>query len=119
MVDLQSEGDFLFTPSALYTASHHRLPLLTVLVDNHSYYNDEEHQEEVAIARGRPVENKVVGIRIEDPEVNYAKLAESFGAYGEGRIEDPNEIGPALRRALDVCQKQSLPALVDIHCRPR
>lgn len=119
VLNLQSEGDFLFTPQAWYTASHHRLPLLTVVVDNHSYHNDEEHQEEIAIARGRPVENKVVGIRIEDPEVNYAKLAESFGVYSEDRIEDPDQIGPALRRALKMGVDQRLPAMVWVHCQPK
>src|SRR5439155_1432946 len=66
-VNLQSDGDLLYVVSGLYTAAHHRLPLLTVMFNNRTYGNDEEHQEVVAKTRGRPVENKVVGIRIDDP----------------------------------------------------
>jgi thiamine pyrophosphate-dependent acetolactate synthase large subunit-like protein len=119
VVNLQSEGDFLYSPGALYTAAAHRLPLLVVLANNRSYYNDEEHQEEVARARGRPVENKGVGIRLDDPDVDYRKLAESFGVYAEGRVEDPDELGPALRRALRVCLEDRRPALVEVLCAPR
>lgn len=119
VVNLQSEGDFLYTPGALYTASSHRLPALIVLVNNRSYYNDEEHQEEVARARGRPVENKGVGIRLDDPDVDYRKLAESFGVYAEGRVEDPEALAPALERAVRVCVEDRRPALVEVLCAPR
>ncbi|HUG37666.1 MAG TPA: thiamine pyrophosphate-binding protein, partial [Candidatus Limnocylindrales bacterium] len=60
-VNLQADGDLLYVVSALYTAAHHRLPLLTVMFNNRTYGNDEEHQDAVAKARGRPVENKVIG----------------------------------------------------------
>jgi thiamine pyrophosphate-dependent acetolactate synthase large subunit-like protein len=119
VVNLQSEGDFLYTPGALYTASAHRLPVLVVLVNNRSYYNDEEHQEEVARARGRPVENKGVGIRLDNPDVDYRRLAESFGVYAEGRVEHPEDLAPALQRALRVCTEERQPALVEVLCAPR
>ena len=60
-VNLQTDGDLLYVVSGLYTAAHHRLPLLTVMFNNRTYGNDEAHQETVAKTRGRPVENKVVG----------------------------------------------------------
>src|SRR6266851_2143682 len=66
-VNLQADGDLLYVVSGLYTAAHHRLPLLTVMFNNRTYGNDEEHQEAVAKTRGRPAENQVVGIRIDDP----------------------------------------------------
>ena len=113
-VNLQPDGDFLFVPSALYTAAHHRLPLLTVMCNNRSYYNDEEHQEVMAKARGRSVENRVVGIRIEDPAPDFAKIAQGFGVYAEGPIAEPNQLGPALKRALKVVKQDRLPALVDV-----
>jgi acetolactate synthase I/II/III large subunit len=113
-VNLQSDGDFLYVPSALYTAAHHRIPLLTVMCNNRSYYNDEEHQEVMAKARGRSVENKGVGIRLEDPAPDFAKIAQGFGVYAEGPIEEPTELGPALQRALKVVKEDRLPALVDV-----
>jgi len=115
-VNLQSDGDALYVPSALYTAAHHRLPLLTVMFNNRTYGNDEDHQETVAKARGRPVENKVVGIRIDDPAPDFARLAQSFGVHAEGPIETADAVGPALRRALRVV-KDGAPALVDVITR--
>ncbi len=113
-VNLQPDGDFLYVTSALYTAAHHQIPLLTVMCNNRSYYNDEEHQEVMAKARGRSVENKVVGIRIEGPAPDFAKIAQGFGVYAEGPIEDPKDLGFALKRALKVVKEDRLPALVDV-----
>jgi thiamine pyrophosphate-dependent acetolactate synthase large subunit-like protein len=60
------------------------------------------------------VENKVVGIRIEDPAPDFAKIAQGFGVYAEGPIAEPNQLGPALKRALKVVKQDRLPALVDV-----
>jgi acetolactate synthase I/II/III large subunit len=116
-VDLQPDGDALYVVGALYTAAHHRLPLLTVMFNNRTYGNDEEHQDAVAKARGRPVENKVVGIRIDDPPPDFAKIAQGFGVHAEGPIADAGAVAPALRRALRVV-KDGRPALVDVVTRP-
>jgi acetolactate synthase-1/2/3 large subunit len=117
-VDLQPDGDLLYTPSALWTAAHHRIPLLFVICNNRSYFNDENHQALVARARHRPVENRVVGIRIEDPAVDFAGMARAFGVHGEGPVEDPALIVPALRRALRVVKEEQRPAVVDVVLRP-
>ncbi len=117
-VDLQPDGDLLYTPSALWTAAHHRIPLLFVICNNRSYFNDENHQALVARARNRPVENRVVGIRIEDPAVDFAGMARAFGVHGEGPVEDPALIAPALRRALRVVKEEQRPAVVDVVIRP-
>jgi thiamine pyrophosphate-dependent acetolactate synthase large subunit-like protein len=117
-VDLQSDGDLLYTPSAIWTAAHHRLPVLFVVCNNRSYFNDEDHQALIARARRRPVENRVVGIRIENPPVDFAGMARAFGAHGEGPVEDPALIAPALARALRVVKEEQRPALVDVVIRP-
>jgi thiamine pyrophosphate-dependent acetolactate synthase large subunit-like protein len=113
-VNFQGDGDLLFTPSSLWTAAHHGIPLLTVMQNNHSYYNDEDHQGSVARVRGRAVENKGIGTRIENPAVDFAAMARSFGVHGEGPIEDPEELGPALERATQVVMEQGRSALVDV-----
>jgi acetolactate synthase-1/2/3 large subunit len=117
-VNLQADGDLLYVVSGLYTASHHRLPLLTVMFNNRSYGNDEEHQHVVAKARTRPVENRVVGIRIDDPAPDFARIAQGFGVYAEGPIDTPEALGPALRRALRVVKDEGQPALIDVITRP-
>src|SRR5207249_2070270 len=82
-VNLQADGDLLYVVSGLYTAAHHRLPFLTIMFNNRTYGNDEEHQEAVAKTRGRPVENKIVGIRIDDPAPDFARIAQGFGVHAE------------------------------------
>jgi thiamine pyrophosphate-dependent acetolactate synthase large subunit-like protein len=117
-VNLQADGDLLYVVSGLYTAAHHRLPLLSVMFNNRTYGNDEEHQDAVAKARGRPAENKVVGIRIDDPAPDFARIARGFGVHAEGPIERADAVGPALRRALRVVKDEGRPALVDVITRP-
>ncbi len=118
-IDIQPDGDLLYTPSALWTAAHHRIPLLIVMFNNRSYYNDEDHQILMALARGRPVENAGIGLRMDDPPVDFAGLARSFGVYGEGPIEDPRDLRPALERAVRHVKEARAPALVDVFTRPR
>ncbi|MEK6600886.1 MAG: thiamine pyrophosphate-binding protein [Candidatus Binatota bacterium] len=113
-VNLQRDGDLLYTTSALWTAANMRVPLLTVMTNNRVYYNDVEHQEKVAIARGRPVENKFVGMQMEKPAVDFANLARSFGISGEGPVTEPDKIRPALDRAIKVIKEEGRPALVDV-----
>ena len=116
-VNMQTDGDLLYCPSALWTASHHRIPLLTVVCNNRSYGNDEDHQERVAKERGRPVENKVVGIHINDPAVDFATLARSFGIHAEGPVQGSDQLGKALSEAVRYVKEQQKPALVDVLVR--
>jgi thiamine pyrophosphate-dependent acetolactate synthase large subunit-like protein len=118
-VNLQADGDLLYTPSALWTAAHHRLPMLVIMFNNRSYYNSEEHAIEVARVRERPVANAGVGTRLDEPPVNFALMAQSFGLYGEGPIDTPEAIRPALQRALRVVKEEGRLALVDIVMQPR
>ncbi len=118
-IDIQPDGDLLYTPSGLWTAAHHRVPLLVVMYNNRSYYNDEDHQILMANARGRPVENAHIGLQIVDPPVDFAALARSFGLYGEGPIEDPAGLRPALERAVRHVKKERRPALVDVITQSR
>ncbi len=118
-IDIQPDGDLLYTPSGLWTAAHHRIPLLIVMFNNRSYYNDEDHQILMAKARGRPVENAHIGLQIVDPSVDFAALARSFGVHGEGPIEDPADLRPALERAVRVVKREKRPALVDVITQSR
>jgi thiamine pyrophosphate-dependent acetolactate synthase large subunit-like protein len=83
-LNIQPDGDLLFTVSSIWTAVHHQIPFLSIVCSNRSYFNDEEHQERVAVARSRPVENKTIGIRIEDPNVDFGAMARTYGCWGAG-----------------------------------
>jgi len=113
-VDIQDDGALLYTPSALWTAAHHKIPLLIVMYNNRSYYNSEEHGIQVAKFRNRPVKNAGIGTRVENPFVDFAKMAQTFGIYGEGPILRPEDLRPALQRALKIVKEKKLPALVDV-----
>ncbi|MDP2729431.1 MAG: thiamine pyrophosphate-binding protein [Dehalococcoidales bacterium] len=117
-IDFQPDGDFLFTPAALWTAAHHQIPLLVIMNNNRTYYNSERHQGIVAETRGRPVENRGIGTRIEGPPVDYAALARSFGLHGVGPIDKPDDLRPALAEAIRVVKDKKQLALVDVVTEP-
>jgi thiamine pyrophosphate-dependent acetolactate synthase large subunit-like protein len=113
-IDFQPDGDLLFNPAGLWTAARHRIPLLMVMNNNQSYYNSERHQEMMAEIRERPLQNKGIGTRIEDPAVDYAGLARDMGIYGVGPIDNPNALRPALEEAVRVVKEKRQAALVDV-----
>jgi len=117
-VSFQDDGDLLFGPAALWTAAHHRIPLLSVMHNNRAYHEELMHVQRMAARHNRGIERAKIGTTFEDPNVDYAKLAQSMGVYAEGPITDPKEIAPALRRALAVV-KGGEPALLDVVTQPR
>ena len=118
-VAIQSDGDMLMTSSALWTAAKHRIPLLMVMHNNQSYYNSEEHGIEVAKFRSRPVENAGIGTHVDDPEIDFATMARSFGVSGEGPVRNPADLRPAIERGLRYVKEKQLPYLVDVIAEPR
>jgi len=103
--------------TAIWTAAHYRLPLLVVVANNRSFYNDEVHQERVALARDRPVENKWIGQRISDPEIDLAALARAQGARGFGPLTRQSELAPALAAAIAAVENGEV-AVVDVRVLP-
>jgi thiamine pyrophosphate-dependent acetolactate synthase large subunit-like protein len=118
-VAIQSDGDMLMTSSALWTAAKHRIPLLMVMHNNQSYYNSEEHGIEVAKFRNRPVENAGIGTHVDDPEIDFATMARSFGVNGEGPVRRPADLRPAIEKGLQYVKEKQLPYLVDVIAEPR
>jgi acetolactate synthase-1/2/3 large subunit len=98
-VGIVGDGDFLMAAGALWTAVHYEIPMLMVVNDNGSLYNDEEHQRAVALHRGRPVENSWIGMRISDPPVDIADLARSYGCWATGPITEPDDLAKNLAEA--------------------
>jgi acetolactate synthase-1/2/3 large subunit len=119
VIDLQGDGDLLYTPAALWTAAHHRLPLLVVVLNNRSYYQDEGHQRRLAQARGRSHDRAGTGVRIEDPEVDFSGLARSLGVFASGPVHRAADLPQALAAALRVVVDDHRPALVDVITQPR
>ena len=117
-VNVQGDGDLLYAPGVLWTAAHHRIPLLTVMHNNRAYHQEVMHIQRMANRHNRGVTRANIGTTIDDPNVDFAKIAQGMGVYAEGPITDPKALAPALRRALAVVRKGE-PALVDVVTQPR
>jgi len=117
-VNIQDDGDLLFAPAVLWTAAHHRIPMLTVMHNNRAYHEEMMHVQRMANRHQRGIDHAQIGTTFEDPNIEFAKLAQSFGWYAEGTITDPKDLGPAIRRAVDVV-KRGEPALIDVYTQPR
>lgn len=118
VVAIIGDGELLAAPTALWTAAHHRIPVLFVIGNNQSYHNDEEHQERVARQRGRPVENRWIGQRMDEPGIDFASLARDLGAEGFGPVEDPEALEQTFAAALNAMD-EGRPVLVDVRIASR
>lgn len=112
-VGIIGDGDFMFAPGALWTAVHHEIPMLMVVNNNRTYLNDEHHQGQVARQRGRPLENAHIGTTIDQPDIDFAALARSQGAWAEGPVTDPASLEDVFRRAVGQVQEGRV-AVVDV-----
>jgi len=117
-VAILGDGETLSSIQVLWTAAHYRIPSLWVINNNHSYYNDENHQQLIAKHRNRPPENKTVAMRMQDPEVDFATIARSFGVHAEGPIKRAEDLPAAYRRAVEAVKEGQL-AVVDVWTETR
>jgi acetolactate synthase-1/2/3 large subunit len=111
-VNIQADGDLLFLPSALWTAAHLRLATLFVVNDNRQYGNTVDHAASLAAHRGRP-DRRHFGSALDDPPIDIAALAASFGVWSAGPITDPDTLQDRLDEAVGVVAS-GRPALLDV-----
>lgn len=117
VVAILGDGDFMQGGSALWTAAHYRIPVLFVVSNNRSNFNDEVHQQAMATQRGRPVENRWIGQRIDEPAIDLAAYARAQGLDAIGPVESPDGLRAALEEGLAVVDS-GRPCLVDVVVRP-
>ncbi len=111
------DGDFLMGVTALWTAVHYKIPLLVVVANNRSFFNDELHQERVARMRNRPIENRWVGQRISEPDIDLASMARAQGAQGFGPVTSIAELAPTFAKAIATVDAGHA-AVVDVRVEP-
>jgi thiamine pyrophosphate-dependent acetolactate synthase large subunit-like protein len=111
------DGDFLMGVTALWTAAHYRIPLLIVVANNRSFFNDELHQERVARMRSRPVQNRWVGQRIAEPDIDLVAMARAQGAQGFGPVSAIVDLAPTFEKAIAAVEAGHL-AVVDVRVEP-
>ena len=121
-VNLQSDGALMYTPQAIWTAVHHKIPLLSVMMNNRAYQTEVEHVVKVSQWRKRKPnlgpDSGPIGTMLENPVIDFAKLAQSMGMFAIGPITRPADIAPAIAKALRVVRAGE-PALVDLVTQPR
>jgi len=117
-VHQQNDGDLMYAPGVLWTAAHHRIPMLWVMHNNRAYHQEVMHLQRMANRHQRGIANAGIGTTILDPNIDYAKLAQSMGWNAEGPISDPKDLAPAIRRAV-AAVKRGEPALLDTVTQPR
>jgi acetolactate synthase I/II/III large subunit len=117
-VNFQPDGDFLYAPGVLWTAAHHRIPLLTLIHNNGGYHQEKMHLQLMANRHDRGIDRAGIGTTLRNPNFDFAKMAQSMGVFAEGPISDPKELAGAIRRALSVV-RSGAPALLDIVSQPR
>lgn len=100
------DGSCMFGIQGLWTMAKYRVPLVVIVFNNRAYMAVKNQfrgtDERIKIAAE-------MGAELVGPELNFARIADSFGIFGQ-RVEQPEQIEGALKRALD----QSGPALVDV-----
>jgi acetolactate synthase-1/2/3 large subunit len=112
-VSIIGDGDLMFGPGALWTAAHERIPILYIVHNNRAYHQEIMQMQVIANRRQRGIDRVGIACNISDPNIDYARMAKSLGMYGEGPIENPKDLGPALKRAIAVVKKGE-PALIDV-----
>jgi thiamine pyrophosphate-dependent acetolactate synthase large subunit-like protein len=117
-VAIVGDGDLNFSPGVLWTAAHHKIPLLFIVHNNRAYHAEVMIIQRMCGVRGRGNENAHIGNVIADPDPNYAALAKAYGMYSEGPIEHPKDLAGAYQRALAKVRAGE-PALIDVVSQPR
>lgn len=118
-VNFQNDGDLMYVPGVLWTAAHHRIPLLSVMHNNRAYHQEIMHLQRMSSRRQRGVDGSAeIGNVITDPNIDFAALGKSLGVWTAGPIEDPDDLAPALREAVAMVE-QGVPTLIDVVAQPR
>ena len=118
VVNIQTDGDMNYTPGVLWSATHHQLPLLTVMHNNRAWHQELMFLQYMAGVRGRGTDRGHIGTTLRDPFIDYAKMAEAYGMAGEGPIENPTQLQAALRRGVNSV-KRGEPYMIDVVTQPR
>jgi thiamine pyrophosphate-dependent acetolactate synthase large subunit-like protein len=111
------DGDTMMGVQAFWTAARYGIPLIAVVANNRSFFNDEIHQERMARQRGRPVGNKWIGQAITGPDIDLAAIARAEGIDGIGPVHTAGALRDAVRQALALF-RQGRPVLVDARVAP-
>ena len=106
-VSIQNDGDLMYAPGVLWTAAHHKIPLLSVMHNNRAYHQEVMHVQRMANRHNRGIDRAVIGTTLEDPNIDYSKIAQGLGVHAEGPITDPKDLGPGYQAGRRVSARRA------------
>jgi acetolactate synthase I/II/III large subunit len=118
VVSITGDGEFNMAPHTLWTAAHHGIPYLTIIQNNRAYHQEVMHVQRMANRHNRGLQNASIGTTIDNPNIDYARIAQAYGAVGIGPIGDPNDLSEAFRKGI-AAVKAGQPALIEVVMQPR
>jgi thiamine pyrophosphate-dependent acetolactate synthase large subunit-like protein len=118
VVNVQTDGDLNYAPGVLWTAVHHKLPMLSVMHNNRAWHQEYMFIEYMAGVRGRRADYADIGSTLRNPFIDYTKMAAGYGMAGEGPISDPTKLSAALKRGV-ASAKRGEPYMIDVITQPR
>lgn len=96
VIALQADGSAAYTVQGLWTQARERLDVVTLILANRRY---QILQGELAqVGAGTPGENARKMLILDDPAIDWVKLAEGFGVEAE-RVETGEALDDAMARA--------------------
>ncbi|MGE0383883.1 MAG: thiamine pyrophosphate-binding protein [Gammaproteobacteria bacterium] len=93
---INSDGGALFSPQALWSAAHERVPVVFAILVNNEYGILKNLLAGVAAGENRPVAG--ASVDLDNPRVDHLALAAAFGVPAE-RVKHAADIGDCVRRA--------------------
>ncbi|HTA45455.1 MAG TPA: thiamine pyrophosphate-dependent enzyme [Bryobacteraceae bacterium] len=117
-INIQPDGDLCYAPGVLWTAAHHQIPLLNIMHNNRAYHEERMYIALLGAKYDRSPEKSDIGTALKGPNIDYASIGKGFGLYSEGPIENPADLAPAIKRAIERVKKGE-PVLLDVVTQPR
>ena len=117
-INIQNDGDLNYAPAVLWTAAHHKIPLLNIMHNNRAYHEERMYLQILGAKFNRGIQTSDIGTALDNPNIDYASIAKGYGLYAEGPITDPKDLAPAIRRGIQRV-KSGEPVLLDVVTQPR
>jgi thiamine pyrophosphate-dependent acetolactate synthase large subunit-like protein len=104
------DGSVMYSASGFWTQARYGIPVLTVVWNNYNYQTVRFAYHDY---KGRmAASGHYAGMYLGDPEIDFARLAESQGVKGE-KVEDPGALEAALKRGI-AATRDGKPYLIDV-----
>jgi thiamine pyrophosphate-dependent acetolactate synthase large subunit-like protein len=117
-VAIEGDGDFMYAPGVWWTAAHHQIPLLGIIHNNRAYHQELMHVQRMTNRHNRGITRARIGTTLDSPDIDFAKIVQGMGVHAQGPITNPNDLAPAIKRAVEVV-KRGEPSLIDVVTQPR